>query len=124
MGMAILTVDRAVDAAADAPQTAGGTVTTAAKSTPTFLSTESLTFPGVSLVSLGLVQIWGKASGTPPTSMEIAVLAGALGLLLIVWGLLGTTNDRRDPTNLVGQVIVGLLNTALLYGVMLGVTTG
>ena len=85
--------------------------------------TESLTFPGVSLISLGLVQIWNKAFGTDASPGQVAIMAGVLGLILIVWGLLGTTNDRRNLPNIVGQVLIGILNTVLLYGVMLGVTT-
>lgn len=123
MGMPIVSIDRAVSAVENAPQTAGGTMNTDAKSTPTFLSTESLTFPGISLMSLGLVQIYSRATGAPASPLQIAAMAGVLGLMLIVWGLLGTTNDRRNLTNIAGQVIIGTLNTCLLYGVMLGVTS-
>jgi hypothetical protein len=122
MGMPVLTVDRAVALGADAPETPGGLTATAAKSTPTYLALESLTFPGISLISLGLVRIWDKASGASATPMEVLGLAAALGALLIVWGLLGATNVKSNWREWVGQVIVGLLNTALLYGVMLGVT--
>jgi hypothetical protein len=124
MGMPIVSIDRAVSAEDNAPQAAGGTDVTSAKSTPTFLSTESLTFPGVSLISLGLVQIWNKAAGVPATPTQVAFMAGALGLILIVWGLLGITNDRKNVRNTVGQIIIGVLNTAVLYGVMIGVSTG
>ena len=94
-----------------------------AESTPTFLSTESLTFPGVSLISLGLVQIWERAVGEEATAGQVGIMAGVLGLVLIVWGLLGTTNDKKDLKNIVGQVIIGILNTVPLDGVMLGVAT-
>lgn len=124
MGMPILSIDRAVSEAPDAPETAGGMAATDAKSTPTFLSTESLTFPGVSLISLGLVQIWNKAFGVAASPTNIAVMAGVLGLILIVWGLFGATNERKNFQNVLGQIIIGVLNTFLLYGVMLGVTMG
>lgn len=123
MGLPILSIDRATTTDDDAPRTAGGTVNTGAKSTPTFLSTESLTFPGVSLISLGLVQIWNRATGSDATPSQVAIMAGVLGLILIIWGLLGTTNDRKNATNIFGQIVIGLFNTVLLFGVMLGVTT-
>ena len=120
--MPVVSIDRATANAPDTQVTAGGTKKTDAKSTPTFLSTESLTFPGVSLISLGLVQIWNRAFGTDATSLQIAIMAGVLGLVLIVWGLVGTTNKATAQEKF-GQVIIGILNTILLYGVMLGVTT-
>jgi hypothetical protein len=124
MGMAVVSIDRAVGADGDSPLVAGGTTTTDARSTPTFLSTESLTFPGVSLVSLGLVQIYNRATGSTASPLVILMMAGTLGALLIVWGLLGTTNARTGLADVVGQVIIGALNTILLYGVMLGVAGG
>lgn len=124
MGAPIVTIDRAVGSTQTAARAAGGTTRTKAASTPTFLSTESLTFPGVSLISLGLVQIYEKADGEPATTGTIGVMAGVLGLIVIIWGLLSPTNARGDWRNMIGQVLIGLLNTALLFGVMLGVGTG
>ena len=122
MGMPILSIDRAAARAPDTQVTEGGTKKTDAKSTPTFLSTESLTFPGVSLISLGVVQIWNRAFGVDATSLQVAFMAGVLGVLLIIWGLVGTTN-KATARDKFGQVIIGILNTILLYGVMLGVAT-
>lgn len=120
MGLPIVTIDRGVPPGA--PQTAGGTSVTDAKSTPTFLSSESLTFPGVSLVSLGLVQIWETAVGHDVSNLQIFWLAAGLGAALIILGLSGNTNDTKNFRNIFGQVVIGVINTVLLYGVMLGVS--
>jgi uncharacterized membrane protein HdeD (DUF308 family) len=121
MGAAVVSIDRTV-AEPGSDRTAGGTRTTGASATPTFMSSESLTFPGVSLVSIGLVTIWEKAVEHPVSNRQIGVLAAVLGLVLITQGFLMDTNDERRWRNLFGQLAIGVLNTALLYGVMLGVT--
>lgn len=124
MGMAIVSIDRSpADAMPAGGHTAGGTRSTSAAGTPTFLSTESLTFPGISLISVGLVTIWEKAVGHDVSTANIAALAASLGAFLIIWGLLMSTNDGRKWPNWFGQLAIGVINTALLFGVMLGVTT-
>ena len=124
MGMAVVSIDRSVtDVAEGRDRTAGGTTSTSAPATPTFMSTESLTFPGISLISLGLVTIWEKAVGHDVSNLQIGVLAGILGLVLIIQGFLMNTNDGRKWPNAFGQLAIGVINTALLYGVMLGVTS-
>jgi uncharacterized membrane protein HdeD (DUF308 family) len=120
MGAAVVSIDRTPEDA-QGDHTAGGSRTTGASSTPTFMATESLTFPGLSLVSLGLVTIWEKAVGHAVSNLQIGVLAAVLGLVLITQGFLMDTNDGRKWPNSFGQLAIGLINTALLYGVMLGV---
>ena len=124
MGAPIVTIDRGVVAGSNPARTAGGMVKTDAGSTPTFLSTESLTFPGVSLISLGLVQVYERALDRSASTVELALMAATLGAIVILWGLLSRTNERGKWQNVVGQVLIGVLNTALLFGVMLGGTSG
>ncbi|MGB3828556.1 MAG: hypothetical protein WA962_07225 [Ornithinimicrobium sp.] len=119
-----MSIDRSMtDDAGGGGHAAGGTKSTPTVATPTFMSTESLTFPGVSLISLGLVSIWQKAVGHDVSNLQIGMLAGILGLVLIIQGFVMTTNDGRRWPNWFGQLAIGIINTALLYGVMLGVAT-
>jgi hypothetical protein len=117
--MRVLTIEHPAeqDTAANTTPTTTGTATT-----PTFVSTESLTFPGISLISLGLVQIWAATTGHAASPHEILLIASVLGGSLIVYGLLNVEGQTRRLRDIVGQLIIGVLNTVVLYGVMLGVT--
>ena len=91
--MNVLKIDRGVT-----PAGPGG-------ATPTFLSTESLTFPGVSLISLGLVQIWSATVGHPATPTQILMIACLLGGSLVAYGLLSLSDGRPRLRDVVGELM-------------------
>lgn len=132
MGLPVFTIDRelAVDAnpqkgkTRGRPRTAGGTKQTDAGSTPTYLATESLTFTSATIIGTALVTIYEQVAGTESTPRSVFYISLIVGVIMIVLGLIGKTNERPKGTDIVGQIIVGLFNTAILAAAMQGIFFG
>jgi len=138
MGMPVLTIDRepsptadrggevaaAADGGGQEVAAAGGLQRTDAPSTPTYLSTESLTFTGATTVGIAVVAIIGQMTNAEATPTVIVIVAGVLGAFLIIFGLFSPTNRRGGRMNMAGQIILGLFNSVLLASALLGVYKG
>src|SRR5829696_3116939 len=126
MGMPIITIDREPTVPTDGGEkvAAGGTRNTDADSTPTYLSTESLTFTGATTVGIAAVAVYGQVAGAEASPTVILWVAGILGVILIALGLAARTNKRGEWYNWLGQVVLGLFNTVLLAAALLGVYRG
>lgn len=104
------------------PQGAGaGGAQLAETQTATYLSTESLTFPGVTGVAGILTLLYTRLSGNEPSAAVIVVIAVCFGAGLIALGLLDPKRADRTAYGTAVQVVVGALNTILLLAALLGV---
>lgn len=104
------------------PEGAGATGAQLAETqTATYLSTESLTFPGVTGVAGILTLLYTRLSGNEPSGAVIVVIAVCFGAGLIALGLLDPKRADRTAYGTAVQVVVGALNTILLLAALLGI---
>lgn len=97
------------------------TTTTRGTTTPTYLSQESLTFAGSTVVGTAAAGLWAAWSGEPITVRNVVVLAGTLGAVLTLVGLFFDEGSKgRSPRQVFGQLVVGLFNTVLLAATLWG----
>lgn len=89
----------------------------------TFLSPESLTFPGITGFA-GMVLVIIARLADKQVSDWVAVLVGAvLGGMLVALGLLDPKRVQKDQYGVALQVITGAFNTVLLIAALLGIAT-
>jgi ABC-type cobalamin transport system permease subunit len=119
--MSFLTIDRGTVKKVD---TDGTVVATEAPSgtTATYLSLESLTFPGMTGVATIIVALVARLTGQAASPVIIISVAVVIGALLIVIGLLDPKRADQSNYGTFVQIVIGVFNTALLAAAMFGIT--
>jgi hypothetical protein len=96
---------------------------TGARKTATYLSEESLTFPGMTGVASILVLLYARATNQPPTDVVVLGAAVLVGAALTVIGLLDPSRKDKGRYATFVQLVIGFFNTALLAAAVLGVSS-
>jgi len=87
----------------------------------TYLSAESLTFPGLTGFATILMGVIARVQDEAVKDWEVVVIGIVLGGMLIALGLYDPERVKKNQFGVVVQVIVGVCNTVLLIAAMFGI---
>jgi hypothetical protein len=112
--MGFLSIDRPGGAA---PQTLTKT------NEATYLSPESLTFPGITGVAAIILGLVTRLSDGTPEDWVVVLVGLIIGGMLIALGLADPEGVDKTGYGKAVQLIIGLLNTAVLISALFGTVT-